>query len=102
MSLIAYARVFTDEQTTVPQTDVLEPRLLQYLSTSGECIAVLGERAGSAGSGTRPAVSLHLTAGSFLQQGGRPGTAAPDGFGSHGPGEESGWCSWIRRGMIRP
>ena len=52
MSLIAYARVSTDEQTTVPQTDVLGPRLLQYLSTSGERIAVLGERAGSAGSGT--------------------------------------------------
>jgi hypothetical protein len=40
--LIAYARVPTDEQTTVPQTDVLESRLLQYLSTSGERIAVLG------------------------------------------------------------
>jgi hypothetical protein len=52
MSLIAYARVSTDEQTTVPQTDVLGPRLLRYLSTSGERIAVLGERAGSAGSGT--------------------------------------------------
>jgi hypothetical protein len=50
--LIAYARVSTDEQTTVPQTDVLEPRILRYLSTSGERIAVLVERAGSAGSGT--------------------------------------------------
>ena len=52
MLLIAYARVSTDEQTTVPQTDVLESRLLQYLSISGERIAVLRERAGSAGSGT--------------------------------------------------
>ena len=52
MPLIAYARVSTDEQTTVPQTDVLEPRILRYFSTSGERIAVLVERAGSAGSGT--------------------------------------------------